>query len=177
MQEPAEQIHPGPQPEPGRGEGLREAVEGTPDRLGIVAAVLAAAIAVLGLMAGQQYALRLAMRSARAVAAPTLPIKYEHLTFQRAALERGDLLPIYGSSELFCCGAPDIGTQFFAQEPTGFEPFALGRAGTGDLFFGSSSRTPRPGSSARRGSRRATTATFRRRSRPCSSSTHLCRCG
>jgi D-alanine transfer protein len=103
--------------------------------VGILAAVLAAALAVAGLRAGQAYALRLAQRYVAAVAAPSLPIKYEDLTFQRAALAAGDLLPIYGSSELFCCGQPDIGTQFFAQRPTGFEPFAVGRAGTGDLFF------------------------------------------
>lgn len=103
--------------------------------VGLFAAAAAAAIAIASLFAMQAYALRLAAGQVHRLAAAQVPVKYEDLTLQRAALAAGDLLPIYGSSELFCCGAPDIGTQFFAHEPTGFEPFAVGRAGTGDLFF------------------------------------------
>ncbi|HVB10043.1 MAG TPA: D-alanyl-lipoteichoic acid biosynthesis protein DltD, partial [Bacillota bacterium] len=103
--------------------------------VGILAALIAAVIAVIGLMAVQAYALRLAESDLAQTAAAPLPIKFETLTFQRAALATSGELPIYGSSELFCCGQPDLPTQFFAHAPTGFQPFAVGRAGTGDLMF------------------------------------------
>ncbi len=103
--------------------------------VGILAALLASAILVVGLFAVQAYALRLAERHLASVASPPLPIKYETLTFQRAAFAVSGELPIYGSSELFCCGQPDLPTEFFANAPTGFKPFAVGRAGTGDLMF------------------------------------------
>src|SRR5579875_1426189 len=103
--------------------------------VGIAAALLAAAIAVGGLMAGQAYALRLAEQHLAGVASGALPIKYETLTFQRAAYAVSGELPIYGSSELFCCGQPDLPTEFFANGTAGFHPFAVGRAGTGDLMF------------------------------------------
>src|SRR5262249_28107489 len=47
----------------------------------------------------------------------------------------GRLLPVYGSSELYCCGDPYRATQLFASEPTGFEAFAIGRPGVGNLVF------------------------------------------
>jgi poly-D-alanine transfer protein DltD len=103
--------------------------------VGILAALIAAVIAVAGLKAGQAYALRLAEGDLARIAGPALPIKFETLTFQRAAYATADALPIYGSSELFCCGQPDLPTQFFAHAPAGFQPFAIGRAGTGDLMF------------------------------------------
>ena len=103
--------------------------------VGILAALLAVGIIVGGLMAGQAYALRLAERNLATVASGPLPIKYDNLTFQRAAFAVTGELPMYGSSELFCCGQPDLPTQFFANAPAGFHPFAIGRAGTGDLMF------------------------------------------
>ncbi|HLK09785.1 MAG TPA: D-alanyl-lipoteichoic acid biosynthesis protein DltD [Candidatus Binatia bacterium] len=90
-----------------------------------------------GVACGRQvYALQLARRYVDAVAGMDVPIKYESLTFQRAALADRRVLPIYGSSELFCCGNPFLPTELFASAPSGFTAFAVGRyGGTGDLFF------------------------------------------
>src|SRR5262245_37129150 len=63
------------------------------------------------------------------------PIKSITLTLQRAALEGPHTLPLYGSSELYCCGDPYRPTQLFASQPTGFDVFAIGRSGIGNLLF------------------------------------------
>ncbi len=103
--------------------------------VGILAAILALAIAVAGLTAGQDYATQLARQYLLGVSDRQLSIKWEGLVFQRAALEDGHYLPIYGSSELYCCGEPYYATQVFASQPTGFDAFAVGGLGTGDLLF------------------------------------------
>jgi poly-D-alanine transfer protein DltD len=79
---------------------------------------------------------RLASRDLRLVSTAPVPFKYQTLTFQRAALESGHELLLFGSSELYTRGgAPYRATQLFASEPTGFGTVAVGRAGTADLFF------------------------------------------
>ncbi len=103
--------------------------------VGIVAVVLALAIAFGAGWGVRVYARRLADRHVRAVSAGAVPFKYQTLTLQRAAFASGHVLPIYGSSELTCCGSPHLPTQLFASEPTGFGVFAVGWAGTADLFF------------------------------------------
>jgi len=102
---------------------------------GIVAAVLACVIAGTAGWSMRAYVRHLADRHLALVTTGDMPFKYQTLTLQRAALASGHVLPIYGSSELFCCGRPFRPTQVFASRPTGFDVLALGRAGTGDLFF------------------------------------------
>src|SRR5262249_41750468 len=80
-------------------------------------------------------ALRPAARPAGALAHVRTPIKPLTLTISRAAFESGHILPVYGSSELYCCGHPYRPTQLFASEPTGFDAFAIGRRGMGNLLF------------------------------------------
>jgi D-alanine transfer protein len=92
-------------------------------------------LTVLGLWGGQVYALHLAEQYVHATADQEWPIKWETLTFQRAAFADGHLLPIYGSSELYCCAEPYYATQVFAAEPTGWDGYAVGGLGTGDLLF------------------------------------------
>jgi poly-D-alanine transfer protein DltD len=106
---------------------------GVPD--GIVAAVLAFAIAGLAGWGMQASVRRLADRELTRVTADTVPFKYQTLTFQRAALASGHVLPIYGSSELFCCGRPFLPTDVFASRSAGFDVLAVGHAGVGDLLF------------------------------------------
>lgn len=103
--------------------------------VGILAALIALAIALAAAYATQAYAVTVASHYLQSVAAQAIPIKWEGLTFQRAAYASGTTLPIYGSSELYCCGDPAMPTQVFAAAPTGFRVFPVGRAGTGDLFF------------------------------------------
>ncbi|MCL4546088.1 MAG: D-alanyl-lipoteichoic acid biosynthesis protein DltD [Chloroflexi bacterium] len=113
----------------------QEAREVTRFPAGIVAALLALAITVAVCLGAEHVAVQKAEAFLPALTLQPLPIKWESLTFQRAALAKGDWLPIYGSSELYCCGDPYRGTQLFRGMPTGFDMFAVGRAGTGDLFF------------------------------------------
>jgi D-alanine transfer protein len=94
----------------------------------------------LGLAGGLGWSAQyLARRKAarRAFAAATTPaiVKSKTLILQRAALADGHLLPVYGSSELYCCGDPYRATQLFASEPSGFEAFAIGRPGVDNLLF------------------------------------------
>jgi poly-D-alanine transfer protein DltD len=102
---------------------------------GIIAAVLAIAIAAGAGWGIRRYATRLATSQVQAVAACDVPFKYQTLTLQRAALASGHILPIYGSSELFCCGNPYRPTEVFASHPTEFNVMPIGHAGTADLFF------------------------------------------
>jgi D-alanine transfer protein len=103
--------------------------------VGILAAMLALAIGV-GLAWGwQRYVLHVSSRYLEAMANVRAPIKSITLTLQRAAIESGHTLPLYGSSELYCCGDPYRPTQLFASRPTGFDVFAIGRSGIGNLLF------------------------------------------
>jgi D-alanine transfer protein len=103
--------------------------------VGILAALLALAIAVGVACAGRLYARRLAARHAHGVAGAAGAIKSQTLILQRAAFANAHLLPVYGSSELYCCGDPYRATQVFASEPTGFDAFAVGQAGVANLLF------------------------------------------
>jgi poly-D-alanine transfer protein DltD len=103
--------------------------------VGLLAGLLAMAIAVAGLQGYAARARRLASAYTHALAPLNLPFKAQTLTLQRAALAQSDLLPLYGTSELYCCGLPYNAPAFFAPEPTGFAVFAVGYPVTGDLFF------------------------------------------
>jgi D-alanine transfer protein len=103
--------------------------------IGVFAAILALTIVVVGARGSQIYAQSLAAHYVRALATADLPIKYLSLTFQRAALTEADVLPVYGSSELYWANDPRRAPQFFQSAPTGFSVFAVGHAGTSDLLF------------------------------------------
>jgi D-alanine transfer protein len=103
--------------------------------VGILAAMLALTIAIGVAWSGQRYVLNLSGRYLEAMASIRAPIKSITLTLQRAALASRHTLPLYGSSELYCCGDPYRPTQLFASQPAGFDVFAIGRAGIGNLVF------------------------------------------
>src|SRR5262249_25979981 len=71
----------------------------------------------------------------RSVAPLRAPIKFLTLPVQLSVLANDRTLPIYGSSELYCCGDPYRPTQLFASQPTGFDVFAFGRYGVGHLLY------------------------------------------
>jgi D-alanine transfer protein len=102
---------------------------------GVIAVLLAILIAAGAGWGACVWARRLAEHSVRALAGREVRFKYQTLTLQRAALASGEILPIYGSSELRCCGSPYLPTELFASMPTGFGALALGHAGTANLFF------------------------------------------
>ncbi len=103
--------------------------------VGILAAGLALAVAVALGSGIQLVARRESARRALSVAAASTPVKTKTLSLQRAALADPRVLPIYGSSELYCCGDPYRPTQLFVDAPSGFEPFAVGRPGVSNLIF------------------------------------------
>ena len=101
------------------GEIGRASLERRP--VAILAAALAFAI-VVGLSWGwQAQAFHQASRYQRSVAGLYSPVKFLTLPLQQAALADPHILPIYGSSELYCCGDPYRPTQLFASQPTGFD--------------------------------------------------------
>src|SRR5262249_28055901 len=102
---------------------------------GLVAALLALVIAAALGRGVCVYARHLADTRLSLISTRDVPFKYQALTFQRAALASGWVLPIYGSSELFCCGDPFRPTQLFSADGTDFRTFAVGHAGAADLFF------------------------------------------
>jgi len=115
------------------GEIGRASLERRP--VAILAAALAFAI-VVGLSWGwQAQAFHQASRYQGSVAGLYSPVKFLTLPLQQAALADPHILPIYGSSELYCCGDPYRPTQLFASQPTGFDVLALGRYGIGNLLF------------------------------------------
>jgi D-alanine transfer protein len=103
--------------------------------VGILAALLAVGIAVGAGGLARVIVRHAARRDAQRVAADYAVVKYQSLFLQRAALEDDHLLPVYGSSELYCCGDPYRATQVFSTEPTGFDAFAVGQAGVANLLF------------------------------------------
>jgi len=68
-------------------------------------------------------------RSLHRIAPRSFELKNHGLALQREAFRHGDLLPLYGSSELMKPVARKAG-DFFRSEPTGFEVFPVGKAGT-----------------------------------------------
>ncbi len=103
--------------------------------VGLFAAVLAVLIAIGGAYHFSGTAGQLASRYVRALAQRNLPFKAQTLTLQRAALRTTDVLPVYGTSELYCCaGSFNAGT-FFNNAPTGFAVFNVGYPVTEDLFW------------------------------------------
>src|SRR5262245_22785389 len=103
--------------------------------VGILAALLAVGIAVGAGGLARVLVRRTARRDVHRVAADSATVKFQSLFLQRAALEDDRLLPVYGSSELYCCGDPYRATQVFADQPTGFDAFAVGQAGIANLLF------------------------------------------
>ena len=101
----------------------------------VLATALAIGIAVAASWVWQVQAFHEARSYLRSVAGLYAPVKFLTLPFQQAAIAGGHTLPIYGSSELYCCGDPYRPTQLFASDPTGFDVFALGRYGIGNLLF------------------------------------------
>jgi len=94
-----------------------------------VALVLAA-----GLFAILFGPLHLERRLSRLTAPEMLEVKDQGIGLQEAAFADRNLLPVYGSSE-FRNDTPFAGRVFFSHAPTGFEMFAVGKAGAKTLII------------------------------------------
>ena len=93
------------------------------------------AVAVGWLTLYQARAAGVAAFYVRAVGPWALPFKAQTLLLQRAALRQANVLPIYGTSELYCCASSYNAGVFFDHAPTGFAVFNVGYPVTQDLFF------------------------------------------
>jgi len=108
--------------------------------VGLVAMVLAIALALAACSGEEIWARRVASRHVEALALPRLPGKSQGLVMQEGALATGHTLPLYGSSELYCCGRPYRATDLFTGAPTGFDTVAAGRNGTAEAALGDALR-------------------------------------
>lgn len=106
-----------------------------PRPVGLLAALLALALVVGWLMHYQAAAVVIASRYVRALGPSSLQLKAQTLTLQRAALRTADVLPIYGTSELYCCAGANNAATFYHTAPTGFTVFNVGYPLTEDLFW------------------------------------------
>ncbi|HEX8312403.1 MAG TPA: D-alanyl-lipoteichoic acid biosynthesis protein DltD, partial [Chthoniobacteraceae bacterium] len=96
------------------------------------AAALALLIAGLGLAAALVYSHQLEGRYIHALAPELSEEKLHGMALQREAFAQPDLLVLYGSSELVQ-DLPSNATHFFADYPTGFRVFPVGKQGTTSL--------------------------------------------
>jgi D-alanine transfer protein len=97
---------------------------------GVVAVVVTAAV----LFAGERVAIHLEQLTVTSTAPELFPLKSQGLAFQRAAARAGNVLPIYGSSELVL---PFLqrASNFFCTAPTGFQVSPVGNRGMAILII------------------------------------------
>jgi D-alanine transfer protein len=114
-----------------------------PHLIAATAALLILALAVAG---GWLWCSQLEARYVSALARDLSDTKLQGVALQRAAFEQPDLLVLYGSSELLR-DVPNTAAQFFAEYPSGFRVFPVGKMGTGMLSM--AQKIAAVGSSAR----------------------------
>lgn len=103
-------------------------------RLHLRAALVAGALALGLICLAFTEAVHLERRFARALVPESLSLKNQGLALQRAAFAQGDVLPLYGSSELVK-DIPDKASLFFRRYPTDFAVCPVGKAGSTSLIL------------------------------------------
>jgi D-alanine transfer protein len=98
---------------------------GTPH---LFSSAIAVAIVATTLLAGRIVAVHLERVTIPSTAPELFPLKNQGLAFQRAAARAGDVLPMYGSSELVL-PFPQRASNFFRTAPTGFQVSPVGNPG------------------------------------------------
>jgi D-alanine transfer protein len=101
----------------------------TPHLLSAVAALL---LAIIAIAIGDAYAQSIEGQEVYALAPQWWEIKPYGLTVNQLAMQRSDLLPVYGASELHQ-GGQFTPINFFSKDPTGFRVFPIG--GTAHPLF------------------------------------------
>lgn len=86
----------------------------------LTAAIIAIMVLLITLAGFNYYANSLELRYINALAPLNLHQTQNGSALQRAALQKSDMLPIFGSSELTLLKTPYQADQFFANSPTGF---------------------------------------------------------
>lgn len=95
---------------------------------------MACALPIVLLLGGRMLAIHFQQKTIHKTAPQDFFIKNQGLVFQRAALRAGDILLLYGSSEL-TDPVVNRASDFFSKEPTGFQVCPVGRAGTTSLII------------------------------------------
>ena len=98
----------------------------------LTASLAALAIAAMAVAAGLLWCRGLEERYIHALAPEFTEEKLQGAALQKEAFSQPDLLVLYGSSELVK-EMPNNATQFFADYPTGFRVFPVGKPGTASL--------------------------------------------
>lgn len=96
--------------------------------------LIACALTIAILCGGRLLASYLEERTIHSTAPRDFFIKNQGLAFERAAARTPDILLLYGSSELID-PIPNRASDFFANEPTGFEVCPVGKGGTTSLII------------------------------------------
>ena len=95
----------------------------------LFAGLIALGLAIITLFAAQRFLIHLEHITIASTAPESFVLKNQGLAFQRAAAHSPNVLPIYGSSELFRPDAPERGNIFFRTAPTGFQLSPVGGGG------------------------------------------------
>jgi len=106
--------------------------EPQPGRSNLAACGAALAVAILALAGGFHWAIDKQERLLHSAAPDFCDAKLHGVALIREALSRPDTLVLFGSSELIP-NVPFKGVDFFAESPTGFSIFPVGKAGTSAL--------------------------------------------
>ncbi len=101
-------------------------------RLHLAASTLALAITLVVTVAGVVWCQQLETQYIHALAPEFIDEKLQGAALQKVAFAQPDLLVMYGSSEL-AKEMPNNASQFFADYPTGFRVFPVGKPGTTSL--------------------------------------------
>ena len=101
-------------------------------RLHLSASLIAVGIALVAVVAGVIWCRQLEVRYIHALAPEFTDEKLQGAALQKVAFLQPDLLVMYGSSELVK-EMPNNASQFFADYPTGFRVFPVGKPGTTSL--------------------------------------------
>ena len=99
------------------------------------AGLIALGLAVIIVFAAQRILIHLEHTTIVSTAPEVFALKNQGLAFQRAAAHSPNVLPIYGSSELFRPEAPERGNIFFRTAPTGFQLSPVGSGGANPLIW------------------------------------------
>jgi D-alanine transfer protein len=107
----------------------------TKQRPHVFAGLIALGLGVIVLFAAQRMLIHLEHATVVSTAPEIFPLKTQGLAFQRAAAHAPNVLPIYGSSELFRPATPQRGNIFFRTAPTGFQLSPVGGGGANPLIM------------------------------------------
>src|SRR6478672_195557 len=108
------------------------AIERRPCAPHLFSALIACALPIALLCGGRLVAVYLEKKTIHATAPNDFFIKNQGLAFQRAAARAPAILLLYGASELID-PIPNRASDFFSNEPTGFQVCPVGKAGTTSL--------------------------------------------